>query len=46
MAVHQLVVHAPGHIGQGEPALFLGQPGVEHDLEEQVPQFFFQMGEG
>ena len=43
VAVDQLVVHAAGHLGQGEQTLFLGQPGVEDDLEEKVPQLFGQM---
>ena len=38
VAVHELVVHAARHVGQVEPALLVGQPGVEDDLEEQIAQ--------
>ncbi len=41
--VHQLVVDAAGHVGQREQTLFLGEPGVEDDLEEKVPQLFGQV---
>ena len=44
MAVHQLVVDAPGHSGQVEAVLLGGQPGVEDDLEEQVAQLLFEVG--
>ena len=33
---------APGHVGQGEPALLGRQRGVEHDLEQQVAQLLLQ----
>ena len=43
---HQLVVHAPGHVGQGEPALLGGQGGVEVHLEEQVAELLLEVGHG
>ena len=43
VTVDQLVVDAPGHIGQREPALLGGQRGVEVDLEQQVAQLLLQV---
>ena len=45
MAGHQLVVHPPGHVGQGEGALLGGQPRVEGDLEQQVAELLLQVGQ-
>ena len=41
---HQLVVDAPGHVGQGEPPRLGGQGGVEVHLEQQVAELLFEMG--
>ena len=45
VAADQLVVDAPGHVGQGERALLGGEGGVEDDLEEQVAQLLLQVVE-
>ena len=39
----ELVVHAAGHVGQGEAPVLVRQAGVEDDLEEQVAQLLLQM---
>ena len=43
--MHELVVHAPGHVGQGELPLLGGQGGVEAHLEQQVAELLLQVGE-
>ena len=43
VAADQLVVDAPGHVGQGEAALLGGERGVEHDLEQQVAQLLLEV---
>jgi len=46
VAADQLVVHAPGHVGQGEAALLAGQRGMEDHLEEHVAELLFEVGDG
>ncbi len=43
VASHQLVVHAGGDVGDREPALLLGDRGVELDLVQQVAEFLDQV---
>ena len=43
MAVDELVVDAPRHVGEGELALLGGQGGVEHHLEQQVAQLLLEV---
>ena len=42
VAAHQLVVHALDDVGHREPALLLGDRGVELDLVEQVAELLDQ----
>ncbi len=46
MAPHQLVVDGPCDTVEVEPATVLGQPRVEHHLEQQVTEFIPQLGGG
>ena len=43
VAVHELVVDAPGDVGQREAALLGAQDRVEHDLEEEVAQLLLEV---
>ena len=42
MAAHELVVHATSDVGHREPALLLGDRGVELDLVQQVAELLDQ----
>ena len=42
MPVHQLVVHAPGDIGDCEGAGLCGQDRVDHDLEQEVAELVLE----
>ena len=42
MPPDQLLGHGVGHVVEGEQALFLGHPGMEDDLEQQVPKLALQ----
>ncbi len=42
VAEDELVVDAPGHVGQGETALLGAEGGVEDDLEEQVAELLLE----
>ena len=44
MTRDELVVDAPGHVGQREPALLRRQRGVEVDLEQDVAQLVEHLG--
>jgi hypothetical protein len=35
-------VHPLDHVVDREPFFFFGEPGVEHNLKKQVPQFVFE----
>ena len=43
MTPTQLVVDAPGHVGQVEAAVIGCYPGMEHDLEEEVSQLLLEV---
>ena len=41
--MHQLVVHAPGDVGQVEVRRLMGQLRMKDDLEQEVTQLLLQM---
>ena len=43
MAAHQLGADAPGHGGEVETAALAGDPGMEHHLQQQIPQLLRQV---
>ena len=44
MTAHQLVVDGARDAVEIEPAALLGQPRVEHHLEQQISEFVSQLG--
>ena len=44
VAADHFVADALDHIVEGEAACFAGHLGVEDDLQQQVAEFFFQVG--
>jgi hypothetical protein len=43
MAPHQLGADATGHPGQIKTALLAGDAGMQHHLQQQIPQFLLQV---
>ena len=43
MPPQHLVGNAPGHVGEIELALFLGDTGVEYDVEKQIAKLFLEV---